>query len=423
MASIQSRSQDAPVPQSSVLPATPPVHEGAEVRVLHYLCSDVRGGIEEHVISLLTRIRRYGFRPYLAAPRRLLDLMDTELAAAGIVTFAVRRSSLWDFRDARGFVQFLRGERIALVNSHLFAGSIFASPLARMSGVPAVIETFHLPEVWRASRRLRRSFWIDRQVARCVDHYIAVSEAATRHLTERKRIPRGKVRTILNGRDLARFHPRSAAERRAIRGQLGIGGWPVVVVTGRLEAQKGLATMLEAAAILARSFPSLRLLFAGSGSLKKELAARCAELELGSTVSFLGYRSDPEALLAAADVAALPSLYEGLPLAAIEALAAGCPLVATNIEGTREVVEDQRSGVLVEPGNGHALARGIERVARSPILARRLAMRGRRRAEERFDLRDQIESTVALYRDILAAGRARGASFAQVRFRRECGDQ
>lgn len=383
-----------------------------QMRILHYLSSEVRGGIEEHVLSLLTHLRRYGFQPYLAAPRRLLDLMATELAAAGVVTVAVRQSSICDFRGAAPFVRLLRSERIGLVNSHLFTASLFASPLARVAGVPAV-ETFHLPEAWRAARRgLKRNFWIDRQVARCVNRYIAVSASSARHLTERKGIPAAKVRTIPNGRDLARFCPRSGEERRAIRERLGICGWPVVLVTGRLEPQKGHAFMLEAAAILRRSFPSLKVLLAGSGSLRDELESRCAVLQLSAVVSFLGYRGDPEVLLAAADVAVLPSLYEGMPLAAIEALAAGCPLVATDIEGTREVVEDGRSGVLVAPGDVRALARGVEAVVRSPIFQRRLAIHGRRRAEERFDLRDQVEATVALYRDTLAATRGPIADFA-----------
>jgi glycosyltransferase involved in cell wall biosynthesis len=396
----------------SVALTTAPAHDGAEVRILHYLCSSVRGGIEEHVLALLARLKCHGFRSYLAAPQRLLDLMGAELAAAEVATAAVGRSSPWDFHDAPAFLRLLRRERIALVHSHLFVGSMFASPLARLAGVPAVIETFHLPEAWRTTKRLRRSFWIDRQVARCVDRYIAVSAAAARHLALGKQIPAAKIHTIRNGRDLARFHPSSAEERRAIRARLGLEGWPLAVVIGRLEAQKGHAFMLEAAAILARSFPRLKVIFAGSGSLKNELASRCAALGLDGTVSFLGYRRDPEALLAGADVAVLPSLYEGLPLAAIEALAAGCPLVATNIEGTREVVEDGRSGLLVAAGDAQALARAVERVARSPILARRLALDGRRRAEQRFALGSQVERTAALYREALAEGRARSPGVA-----------
>src|SRR6202171_2363431 len=150
---------------------------------------------------------------------------------------------------------------IPIVHPHLFVGSMFASPLARLARVRAVVETFHLPEVWRTGKRLKRSFWLDRQVARCVDRYVAVSAAAAGHLTDRKRIPKRKVRTIYNGRDLSRFHPPSVAEHRAARVAFGLVGEPAVGVIGRLEPQKGHALMLEAAAILTPPRSAPKVLF------------------------------------------------------------------------------------------------------------------------------------------------------------------
>jgi glycosyltransferase involved in cell wall biosynthesis len=363
----------------------------------------VRGGIEEHVLSLLAHLPGRGFQPYLAAPPDLLRLMAPELALAGVRTVAIRRSSPSDFRDAVVLLKALRQEPIAIVHSHLFVGSMFASPLARLARVRAVVETFHLPEVWRTGKRLKRSFWLDRQVARCVDRYVAVSAAAAGHLTDRKRIPKRKVRTIYNGRDLSRFHPPSAAEHRAARVAFGLVGEPAVVVIGRLEPQKGHALMLEAAAILTRSLPTLKVFFAGSGSLERELRARCNTAGLTETVSFLGHRSDLEVLLAAADVAVMPSLYEGLPLTAIEAMAMARPVVATDIEGMREVVVDGLSGFLVGVGDAGALAQAIERLVRFPVLARQLGVNGRRRVERHFDLRFQVEGTVSLYEELLSS--------------------
>ncbi len=380
----------------------------ASAGVLHYLCATARGGIEEHVLSLLAHLPARGFRPYLAAPPDLLRQMAPELTAAGVRTLSVRRSSPWDFRDAAVLVGTLRRERIAIVHSHLFVGSMFAAPLARLARVRAVVETFHLPEAWRMGKRLKRSFWLDRQVARSVDLFVAVSAAAARHLTDTKRIPAHKIRTIFNGRDLSRFHPATAAERGAARAALGLGSEPAALVLGRLEPQKNHALMLEAAAVLARALPTLKILFAGTGSLERELRAHCDAAGLTGTVSFLGYRPDPEVLLAAADVVVLPSLYEGLPLAAIEAMAAARPVVATDIDGVREVVADGLSGLLVRPGDAHGLARAIERVVRSPVMARQLAMNGRRRAERHFDVCLQVEETVSLYRELLSHRRPPG---------------
>jgi glycosyltransferase involved in cell wall biosynthesis len=359
-------------------------------------------------LSLLAHLPGCGFRPYLAAPPDLLRMMAPELALANVRTVAIRRSSFWDFRDAVVLMNALSHESIAIVHSHLFVGSMFASPLARLAGVRGVVETFHLPEVWRMGKRLKRSFWLDRQVARCVDRYVAVSAAAANHLTDRKRIPLRKIRTIYNGRDLSRFHPPSATERRAARVAFGLDVEPAVAVIGRLEPQKGHALMLEAAAILTRSLPTLKVFFAGSGNLERELRARCVTAGLTATVSFLGHRSDPEVLLAAADVAVMPSLYEGLPLAAIEAMAMARPVVATDIEGMREVVVDGLSGFLVGAGDAGALAKAIERLVRFPVLARQLGVNGRRRAERHFDLRFQVEEMVSLYKELLSSRPRKG---------------
>jgi glycosyltransferase involved in cell wall biosynthesis len=369
--------------------------------VLHYLCSPIRGGVEEHALSLLTALPDYGMRPYVAGPSMLLERVKDELEAAQVRVFPVERTALYDWRKALRFVAFLRRERIALVHSHMFIGSIFASPLARLARAPAVVETFHLRETWREGKWLKGNFWIDRQISRFVDVYIAVSNAVREHLENTKSIPPAKIRTIYNGRDLARFRPPSADEAARIRTDLGLGNRKMVLVLARLEPQKGHVYMIEAARILAATWPQLTVLFAGAGQLESELRKACDEAMLGGRIRFVGFRPDSARLLAAADVVVLPSLFEGLPLVAIEALATACPMVATNIEGTREIVIDEVTGLLVPPANSDALAGAIDRLLRDRAFARRLGAQGRSLVEQRFSLKAQLDSTVAVYREVL----------------------
>ena len=302
-------------------------------------------------------------------------------------TVAIRRASPWDFRDAAVLVRALRRERVSLVHSHLFVGSLFASPLARLARVRAVVETLHLPEVWRMSKRLKRSFWLDRQVSRSVDRFVAVSAAAARHLIDNKGIPAHKVRTIFNGRDLARFHPASTAERREARAALGLGLAPAALLLGRLEPQKGHALMLEAAArpgsIGARIenfFRRKRKPGASTASAVQQRRSRrhgdfsWLSRRSGSSPCGGGYRGR------------CPSLYEGLPwLAAIEAMAAARPVVVTDIEGIREVVIDGSSGLLVRPWR-RARSRPWRSsgLVRFPKVAQQLAANGRRRGRAPF---------------------------------------
>lgn len=372
-------------------------------KVSHLLTSKVRAGAEEHALSLLVSLRECGFEPYLAAPAELLRAMERELNAADVKRLPLEFSSPLDLAAGARMARWLRRERIDILHCHLFTASLHAAGVARMAGVSAVIETCHGPEAWRMGKRLRGSFWIDRQVGRLVDRYIAVSQAAARHLIENKGIPRTKISVIHNGRDLERYHPLGAQERAETRRALGLGGDPALLVLARLDDQKGHRFLIDAIGQLVRRWPRLTALFAGDGPLKDALSAQCAALGLGGRVRFLGYRDDIPRLLAAADVVVLPSLYEGLPLAAIEALAAGRPLVASAVDGTPEVVIDGETGLLVPPADPLALAAAIERILADPPLAARLGEAGRQHVQQNFGLRRQVEETIAVYRELTGA--------------------
>jgi glycosyltransferase involved in cell wall biosynthesis len=174
-----------------------------------------------------------------------------------------------------------------------------------------------------------------------------------------------------------------------------------MLVLGRLEQQKGHVFLIEAFKGLAARRPKLIALFAGSGALECELKIRCEAAGLTDRIVFLGYRDDTEQLLAAADLVVLPSLFEGLPLVAVETLAMARPMVATDVEGTREIVADGETGLLVRAADPAALAFGIERLLANPALGARLGRRGRAVVEQNFDIRQQIAKTVEVYQRLL----------------------
>ena len=369
--------------------------------VLHLLTGRTFGGAEEHALSILTAIREYGFEPELAAPAELIAAMEPALTDAGVKCLPLEFSSRLDVLTGARLLRYIRRENIAILHCHLFTASLFGAGVARMAGVGAVLETCHGPEVWRMGKGLRASFWVDRQVGRLVDKYIAVSHAAERHLVENKRVPKNKIRVIHNGRELDRFAPANAQRRRAAtRAALGLGDEPVILTMARLDDQKGHRHLIDALAILAARRPNLVTLLAGEGPLEDSLRAQCARLGIADRVRFLGYRRDVPEILEAADIVVLPSLYEGLPLVAIEALAAGRPMVATEVDGTPEVVIHEKTGLLVPPANPAALAAAIERLLNNPSLASRLASDGRKFVNENFAVQRQIEQTAALYSEL-----------------------
>jgi glycosyltransferase involved in cell wall biosynthesis len=378
--------------------------------VLHLLTGRVFGGAEEHALSILTKMRAHGFEPCLAAPGALIEAMEPNLSAAGVKCLPLEFSSRLDVLTGARLLRFIRRENIAILHCHLFTASLSGAGVARMAGVGAVLETCHGPEVWRMGKGLRASFWVDRQVGRLVDKYIAVSHAAARHLIETKRVPKDKIRVIHNGRDLDRFGSTNSQRRTATRNSLGLRDEPTIMTLARLDEQKGHRHLIDALAKVAAHRPDVVTILVGEGPLESPLRAQCAALGLTDRIRFLGYRRDVPELFEAADMVVLPSLYEGLPLVAIEALAAGRPMVATEVDGTPEVVIHEKTGLLVPPANPTALAAAIERLLDSPELASRLAADGRKFVRENFALQRQIDETVALYSELTGQSREGAAA-------------
>ena len=205
--------------------------------------------------------------------------------------------------------------------------------------------------------------------------------------------------------------PGSAELGRAAREAIGRepGGRPLIVAAGRLAPQKGFATLIEAATRWQDLSPAPLLAIAGEGPLRGELTASAAPL--GAAVRFLGHRADVPALLAAADVFVLPSVWEGQPLIVQEALRAGRPIVATRAGGIPDLTGED-GALLIPPGDPAALAAAVRRVLTSPSLARRLADAALTRARTLPSENDAIEAAIAVYRRLTTAALPQGPSAA-----------
>lgn len=365
------------------------------ISVLMFSNTVVRSGVEEHILELLRRLDRRLFRLHLACPNVLLEQYGKDIPTDVEVT-PIMFGGLTDVRGATRLARILREQKIGILHSHMFQASLFASPIGKLSRVPVIIETTHVRETWRKGW-FKSKFVIDRIVSHFIDRYIAVSEANSRYLVEEKKIPAHKVSVIQNGCSIERVNP-SNAHPQGIRESVGFSQENLVLILmARLEPQKGHRVLLEALSLLRNDFPHIRLVCLGVGALKDELIQATRDLKIEKLVHFAGFQSNVGDWLAAADIGVLPSFYEGLPLTAVETLAAGVPLVATAVDGTPEVVIDGETGLLVPPGNPGALAEAIGRLAREPGLRRRLAASGRRFVLERFTIQRQVEQSSNLY--------------------------
>jgi glycosyltransferase involved in cell wall biosynthesis len=226
--------------------------------------------------------------------------------------------------------------------------------------------------------------------------FLAVSDVVAATIGRTYRPRPGSIHEIPNGVDVARF--RDVSDRAITRDRYAIPQDARVVITvAMLQTQKGHRDLIAAIAGIHPRIPGLQLLLVGDGPLRAELEGDVQARGLGDIVRFVGLTRDVPDLLAASDIFVLPSLWEGLPMALLEAMAAGLPAVATAVSGTAQVLEDGVSGLLVPPDDAAGLATAIESLIRDPGLASRLALAGRSRVEARFSVDEQARRYADLY--------------------------
>ncbi len=331
------------------------------------------------------------------AGRRVLD----GAAAVGATALSLPRPRDPDFADTIAW--YLQEHPIDVFHIHVGTGreNFDGARAARAAGVAAVVQTLHMPWLM-GSPRHRRPFFA---AIEPVDRLIAVSERQ-RRTYERIGVAPELFATVPNG-----IRPRGPGPgRAAARLALGLGlDRRVVLTVGRLMAQKGQCYLVEAVPQLAARFPDLSVVIVGHGYLHTELAEQAAALGVGERVHLPGFRADARMLLDAADVFVLPSRQEAMPLAALEAMDAGLPVVATTVFGSAEVVVDGETGLLVPRDDSAALACAVGDLLEDRGRARRYGAAGRARYLKQFTSRRMASDTLAVYADVLAVGSARGS--------------
>ncbi len=351
------------------------------------------GGAENIAEELAVHADPSRFRRSLCVTRPVghvpgSDVSLRRLRDAGVEVLLLNRRGKFDLRSLRRLVQPLRSQHVDLIHAHKFGSNVWGAFLGRSLGVPVVIAHEH---TWSFEGQLPRRL-VDRHlVARFSDAVIAVSDADRERMVAKVKMPPEKVVVVPNG---ISFH---SGDGDAIRQELQIGpDAPVLVQTAGLRPQKAVEVMLRAMAILLTTHPDARLLVAGGGD-QSALRATATELGLGEGVCFLGARGDVPDILAAADVGVLSSDFEGMPLAVLEYMAAGLPVVATEVGGVPEIVRSGETGLLVAPRDPVALAAGLRRLLDDRALARAMGERGRSRQHERFSDQAMVRRVTDLY--------------------------
>jgi glycosyltransferase involved in cell wall biosynthesis len=325
-----------------------------------------------------------------------------ELEKAGVSLLPLRRRSRWQVWAWRSLYEYLRERRIDVVHSHKFGSNAWGAAIGRLARVPVVVAHEHS---WAFEGDRVRRLVDSHFIARLADCVIAVSSEDRRRMIEIEGMDPKKVVVIPTG--IAAASP--AKPPRDVRAELGIGpDRPVIGAVGGLRPEKSLGTLLEATRRLADDFPRLRVLFCGDGEERGRLEELAADLGVGDAAVFLGWRADVPDVVAALDVAVCCSTREGSPLSVLEYMDGGKPVVASDVGGIPDLIEDGDSGLLVPPGEPVALAGALARLLRDAELRDRLGRRGKERRELSFGLETVVGQIEDLY-ERLYAHRAEGS--------------
>lgn len=364
-------------------------------RVLLLIKGLGRGGAEQLLLSAMRHLDRSRFDCEVAYLRPDKATLVGELKREGLVVHCLHGA-----RDP-GWLPRLRAMVVEggfdLVHAHSPLPAIGAR-LVLPRRLPLVYTEHNVWESYRWATRAANLLTFARN-----DRVFAVSErvrASIRYPGSLRMLPMPAVETLYHGYD-----PTAMAKPAAphlLREQLGLpNGVPVVGTIASFKRHKGHVHLLAAAALVKRVVPEVRFVLIGAGPLEDEIRHQASELGLGETLVLAGYRDDAAQAAGAFDVFALSSLYEGLSIALVEAMALGKPVVVTAVGGLPEVVEHGRQGLVVAAGDPRALADGIVTLLHDGALRERLGENGRRRAAV-FDIRRAVRRIEEVYGEMAA---------------------
>ncbi len=377
--------------------------------------SPIRVGFVLHVMQVAgaemlvaETIKRLGSR--LAPVVLCLDgvgELGTRLQQEGIPVVALGRRPGLDFRVARTLAHEIAARNLEILHAHQYS-PFFYTALARFV-VPHTVHVIftehgrHFPDIVSVRRRLVNR-WL---LARLADDINAVCRFSARSLADVDGFGDRPIEVIENGIDVSRYNER--VDSVGVRARLGLDSRRrYVICVARFHPVKDHATLLRAFAMVAAARADVDLLLVGDGPLRPQLQSLVETLRIGDRTRFLGVRTDVPELLQAADLFALMSLSEAASLTLLEAMAAGLPVVVTDVGGNPEIVEEGAHGYLVAREDADAAAAAMLRVLDESGRAQAMGRRARQRASERF----QLSRTVGQYYDLYsaAAARLRGSS-------------
>lgn len=361
----------------------------AQVRVLHVIDSFDLGGGQTALLNLIRATNRKRFEPEVACMHGHGVFWD-EFAALGIPVHSLSSNKKVPLYLVK-LAKLILTRRPVIVHCHLFGSNWIAKPLATALGVRVRVNHDQCNDGLRYDKPVLR--WIDAATNLMSSHICAVSASTRDFLVQREHVNPGKVSLVYNGIDVDRFKPRGPQVRNDAF---------VVAGVGRLHPQKNFMLFLDVAAELLRRGLPMRFVIAGTGPEDEMLRKRCATLGIAKQVQFLGHVKDTASLYAASDVLLMTSKFEGTPLTILEAMAMRLPVVAPQLDGIGEILQNGVDGLLIDSTDSARYADAIAKLYKDRDYAKRLAGEAERNVRQNFSSQSMAAAVERIYEGCLS---------------------
>lgn len=357
-----------------------------KVRILYIVTDLALGGTPRSVESLVMGLDRERYDPEVLTLMNSSPITDA-ISAAGIPCHVLTMRSKLDMPRLAKLPLLMARGGFDIVHAWLFHANILARMFKPLTHGARVITSERGVERNKSAWRV----WVDRTTSPMADLVMTNANAIREVLLTREKLDPRRIRVIENGVDLSRFTPPPEPP----------SGPPRLICVARLDPIKAHKDLLTALKHLLPRWPDLSLDLVGAGPMKQPLEQQAHALGIVDRVRFLGGRTDVPQLLQAAHMFVLTSLSEGMPGSILEAMATALPVVATRVGGVPEIVDHERTGMLVPPGDPPALAVALGKLLSDPAKAREMGLAGLARAKERFTREAYIRRHCEVYEEIM----------------------
>jgi glycosyltransferase involved in cell wall biosynthesis len=367
-------------------------------RVLHVIDSLDLGGAQTVLLNLASALPAHGWHMEVAAMHGR-GMFAEPLQELGATVHSLSPSK-WIPAYLWNFPRLLASQRYDVLHFHLFGSNWIAKPLAALVSRSPRVNHDHCNDHFR--HRKLAALWLDALTNRLSDQVIAVSESTRDFLLAHEDLPSGRVRLQHNTVDCSLFQPPTPSEKLASRRLFHLPENALIVGgIGRLVPQKNFPLWLRVAAAVRAQIPEVRFFVAGEGPLEEELQDYARQLGLEDCLLWGGLVRDRVALLQALDVFLLTSDFEGLPMTILEAMASGCPIVSSSVDGMAEILVSEKDALLCPPGDASSFVHALRRILENRDLADRLADAARLKAETQFSHERQAAELAGIYDALL----------------------